>query len=85
MKMLVLETCVVNFRDDRGGVIVAAGDLVDIDTEQSAALARAGRVLYTRKSDDPTRGSLTAPAEVVEAARAVSQSADKAEDKKAAE
>ena len=68
-KMLVLETCLVNYKDDRGGIAEPAGTLPIIDAEQALALARTGRMLFTRKSDDPTKGTRTAPPEVVEQAR----------------
>ncbi len=67
-KVLVLETTMVNYHDDRGGVVAEAGTLIAVDAAQALTLARFGRVLYTTKGDDPTKGQLTAPGEVIELA-----------------
>lgn len=69
-KVLVLEPVIVNYHDDRGGIAAEAGTLITIDAAQAQALARFGRVLFTSKGDDPTKGQQTAPADVVALAEA---------------
>ncbi|HSD36087.1 MAG TPA: hypothetical protein VLC92_01180 [Rhodocyclaceae bacterium] len=68
-KLVLLETIVVNYGDDRGGVIESAGDLITVTKETGIELTNHGRALYTRKGDDHSKGGLlTAPADVVSAA-----------------
>lgn len=69
-KIIIIEPCLVNYGDDRGGVHVDAGDEVDVNVDTAAMLAKLGRSLYVRKEDDPTKGQHTAPAELVKARRA---------------
>lgn len=69
-KILLLESCSVNYGDERGGVIENAGALVSVLPSQAAMLVNIGRALYAAKGDDPTKGLKTAPAEVVKAAEA---------------
>lgn len=69
-KILILETCIVNYRDDRGGVPEEAGALVTVDAEQARQLTTHGRALYVSKADDATKGRYTAPAEIVAIATA---------------
>ena len=80
MKILLLENVVVNYGDDRGGVIEAAGALVSPAAAVAHSLVNQGRALYTTKSDDPSKGLKTAPADIVKAA----ESAGKADTKVAA-
>lgn len=86
MKVLITETCLVNYKDDRGGVVELAPAFVDVAKETAAVLVGAGRALYTIKTDDPDKaGSNTAPREMLEAAKAFILSREKAEKAAAAE
>ncbi|WP_374513792.1 hypothetical protein [Niveibacterium sp.] len=76
-KILILETCIVNYRDDRGGVAEEAGALITVDAEQARLLTTHGRALYTSKGDDATKGRYTAPADVIKAAEAIAKEAAK--------
>lgn len=78
MKVLILENTVVNYGDDRGGVIEAAGALVSPSAATAHGLVSQGRALYTVKSDDPSKGLKTAPADVLKAAEAAAKSTSKA-------
>jgi len=77
MKILLLENTVVNYGDDRGGVIEAAGALVNPATQTAHGLVNQGRALYTAKSDDPSKGLKTAPADIVKAAEAAAKATEK--------
>ena len=61
MKLLIIEACTI------AGVEVSehadVGGEVDVHKDEAATLTRMGRALYLEKSDDPTKGSLTASAE----------------------
>lgn len=73
-KLLIIEACLVNFGDDRGGVDQAAGDIVDVSKETARALATAGRALYVSKADDPDRsGRHTATKDMLKAADAMAR------------
>lgn len=67
-KILVIECCVINHGDDRGGVVYGVGEAADVTKETASALVRAGRGLYVRRDDDPSRGGYTASAEILQAA-----------------
>lgn len=54
-KMLIVETTVVNYGDDRGGVVETDGTQVSVPKDVGADLARAGRAVYLIKADDPTK------------------------------
>lgn len=69
---IVIEPCLINYGDDRGGVGHAAGEFVDVPKETAINLARAGRTLFVDKKDDPDKnGHYTAAADVVAAAKAI--------------
>lgn len=76
MKILLLESTVVNYGDDRGGVIEPAGALINPAASTAHLLVTHGRALYTVKGDDPSKGLRTAPADVVKAAEAANKAAD---------
>ncbi len=67
-KILVIEGCVINHGDDRGGVVYSVGEVADVTKEAASALARAGRALYVRREDDASKGGYTASAEILQAA-----------------
>lgn len=65
MKILMIETALVNFGDDRGGVPVERGKRVEVPTPAAHTLCTYGRALYLKKEDDPSGGLRTAPAELI--------------------
>jgi len=68
-KILVIEPCLINHGDDRGGVDHAAGDMGDVPKDVAAKLVAAGRVLYVNKADDPDKhGRNTASKDMLKAA-----------------
>ena len=68
-KQLIIESCLVNFNDDRGGVHCAAGDIVEVPKATAIDLSRAGRTLYVEKKDDPDKhGRYTASGDMLKAA-----------------
>lgn len=70
MKILILETCLVNFGDDHGAEVIEAPDIVDVNKDTARALIAPGRALYTQKTDDPEKGAPnTAPADLLKAAK----------------
>lgn len=70
MKILILETCLVNFGDDHGAEVVEAPAIVDVNKDTARALIAPGRALYTQKADDPEKGAPnTAPADLLKAAQ----------------
>lgn len=73
-KLLIIEACMVNFADDRGGVHQSAGDLPDVPKDAARALVTAGRALYANKTDDPDKqGRNTASREMLQAAEAMAK------------
>lgn len=67
-KILVIEGCVINHGDDRGGVVYSVGEAADVTKETATALVRAGRALYVHREDDASRGGFTASTEILQAA-----------------
>lgn len=57
-KQLVIEPCLINFNDDKGGIAHAAGDIVDVPKSTADALARVGRTLYIERKDDPDKNGV---------------------------
>lgn len=58
MKLLILEACLI------AGAEIAThadvGDTVEVTKDDAISLARMGRAMFLEKSDDPTKGLLTA-------------------------
>lgn len=78
MKMLIIESCLVNFGDDRGGVHQDIGQMPDVPKEQAIGLVRSGRALFTSKADDADRnGAYTASPEMLKAAEQALKAAAK--------
>ncbi|MDO9596732.1 MAG: hypothetical protein Q7J47_03330 [Azoarcus sp.] len=78
-KQLIIEACLVNYGDDRGGVGQSAGDIVDVPRDTARGLATAGRALYINKADDPDKsGRFTAPKDMIKAAEAMAAAHAKA-------
>ena len=68
-KILIIETCIVNFGDDRGGVVESVGATVEVNKDTARDLTLANRALYLNKTDDPDKhGRNTAPDAMVKAA-----------------
>ncbi len=74
-KMLIIENCLVNYKDDRGGVAHAQGEFIEVSKETAKKIAIADRALYLSKNDDhdPT-GRYTAPERMINAAKKMSKS-----------
>lgn len=70
MKQLVIEPCLINLGDDRGGVDHAVGEIVDVPKGIAADLSRAGRTLFVDRKDDPDKsGRYTASEAMLTAAK----------------
>ena len=68
-KILITQTCIVNYGDDRGGVGESFGATVEVNKDTARDLCVTGRALYTRKEDDPDKsGRNTASPEMIKAA-----------------
>lgn len=68
-KILIIETCIVNHGDDRGGVVETLGTTVEVNKDTARDLCTGGRALYLDKSDDHDKqGRNTASPEMVKAA-----------------
>lgn len=79
MKMLILETCMVNYHDDRGGVPEERGSIVDVTKETARQLAMLDRALYVDKKDDPDKsGRHTADKDLLAAAEKAKKDTGKA-------
>lgn len=73
-QVLIIESCLVNFGDDRGGVDCAVGEFVSPDKGTALTLAQAGRALYADRKDDPSKAGVhTASAEMLKAAKAMAK------------
>lgn len=71
MKILIIETTIINFGDDRGGQVCESPSFQDVNKDAAKAVVTSGRALYTSKSDDPEKGAPnTASAEMIKAAEA---------------
>lgn len=70
-KILIIEACLVNYGDDRGGIHQDAGDQIEVGKDAALALTRAGRALYVSKADDADKsGRYTATKDMLQAAAA---------------
>jgi len=86
MKILIIEACLVNFGDDRGGQHQDPYAVIDVTKDTARDLVQAGRALYTDKKDDPSKGgNNTASAEMLKAAKDIVASAAKTVTKAPAE
>jgi len=80
-KQLVIESCLINYGDDRGGVHSESGEIVEVPKGTAIDLARAGRTLFVDKKDDPDKtGRHTASAEFIKAAADMRKSRNKQPD-----
>lgn len=84
-KILIIDPCLVNFADDRGGIHHDAGDMPDVPKAAATDLVRRGRALYINKADDTDKaGRYTASADMVKAAKAIESAKAKEAAKEAA-
>lgn len=68
-KQLVIESCLINHGDDRGGVHCDIGETVEVPKGAALDLARIGRTLFVDRKEDPDKnGRYTASAEMIKAA-----------------
>lgn len=75
-KVLVIEPCAIRLDPDANAQHHDIGDFADVSKPDAEFLARAGRVLYTAKTDDPTKnGQFTASADMVKAAKDMAKKA----------
>ncbi len=78
-KMLVIDPCIINYQDDRGGVAETAGALVEVTKDTARDLIGANRALYVNKTDDPDKhGRNTASPEMLKAAADMRKTAETA-------
>lgn len=78
-KQLVIESCLINHGDDRGGVHHDAGEIVEVPKGTAIDLARAGRTLFVDKKEDPDKnGRHTASADMLKAAEVMRKAGAKA-------
>lgn len=68
-KVLVIDTCIVDHGDDRGGVAAEFGSIITVPKDVASALVAAGRALYVSKKDDANKdGRYTASEAMLAAA-----------------
>lgn len=85
-KILVLDPCLINLGDDRGGTHHDRGDMPDVPKATATEIVRLGRALYVNKTDDPDKaGRSTASEAMVKAAQDMATAKAKAAAKAAAE
>lgn len=85
-KQLVIESCLINFADDRGGVHHDIGEFADVPKGTAIDLARAGRTLFVDKKDDPDKNArFTASTDMIKAAEAMRKPGAKTDPEKAAD
>ena len=79
MKILIIEGCLINYGDDRGGQHEESSSIVDVSKDTARKLTETGRALYVAKSDDQNKdGRFTAGKEMLAAAEALAKSRTKA-------
>lgn len=75
-KILITESTLINYGDDRGGVHHGVGDLPDVPKAIAADLVRSSRALYAVREDDTDKsGRNTATKEMLTAAAAIAKAA----------
>ena len=79
MKIIILESCIINLGNDRGGQHAERLDMPDVPKDTAVKLVGYGRALYINKSDDPDKAGVnTAPQDLVDAAKAAAAEKAKA-------
>lgn len=69
-KQIVIEPCLINLGDDRGGVDHAIGETIEVPKNLALQLAQTGRTLYVDRKDDPSKsGQHTATREMLKAVK----------------
>lgn len=85
-KILILDPCLINYGDDRGGIHHDAGEMPDVPKATASEIVRMGRALYVSKSDDPDKAARSTASEaMVKAAQDMAAAKAKAAKAKAAE
>ena len=73
-KILIIESCLVDFADDAGGQHQNVGDMPTVQKDLAAELVKARRALYCDKSDDFEKsGANTASKDMLKAAEAIAK------------
>lgn len=73
-RVLIIESCVINHGDDRGGVHAEQYVQPTVTKDTAAALVASGRALYVDEKDDPSKGKInTASTEMLKAAGAAAK------------
>ena len=69
-EVLIIEPCIINHGDDRGGIHNDSGEVVVCNKENALKLAHMGRCLFVSREDDPDKaGIYTASKEMLKAAQ----------------
>lgn len=79
-KLLIIDTCIVDHGDDRGGVAVEFGSITTPPKDVASALVSAGRALYVNKKDDANKDGRYTASEAMLAAAKKAQRAKKSDD-----
>lgn len=67
-KMLIIETCIVNHGDDRGGVVETVGATIEVNKDTARDLCNTARALYISKTDAPDKNGRNTASEAMIAA-----------------
>lgn len=78
MKILIIESTLVNYGDDRGGVHEDSSNLIDVPKDQARKLTEANRALYVEAADDPYKDRrYSASEDMIKAAKAMAKAKKK--------
>lgn len=83
-KMVVIDACVVNYQDGRGGVHEDVGAEIEVNDDEGLKLAKAGRAFYSDPENDPSKGRYLLPEHIRAAMEAEKAALTKAEAEAAA-
>lgn len=73
-KIIIIEACLVDFKDDKGGQHQEVGAMPTVPKDIAADLVRSNRALYADKADDFDKGGRnTATKEMLKAAEQVAK------------
>lgn len=78
MELLIINDCLVDYRDGKGAQHEATGTFIDVIAPDAKCLTTTGRALYVDAKDDPTKArQYTASDALVKAAKAAAAEAAK--------